>query len=186
MADVSATAHLVYGLLVQTADLLAAARAHPKLPGPTRALKLIQLRRAKATLRTKMGSRMGAVKRVPVEVWSMIQQALIDVEVRDSRLALLAEVACRDCQDIREYAAWRELIRGQEKEWDKYGLGKYIERAIGRLDASLYRVRVWHDDWIDCGELNSNDNCHDERHSFTGDWDGRCHISCISEASSVG
>lgn len=113
MASPSATAHLVYGVLVQTADLVAAALAFPKLAGPRRALKLIRLRQARRKLRTETGLKQGALNRVPREVWASVEQALIDVEVKEARLELLVTVGCEQCQLDRALSVKRELVGAQ-------------------------------------------------------------------------
>lgn len=111
-----AASQLFYGLCVQTSDLIAAARAFPKLAGPLRALELIQLRRARATLRTKFGSRKGAVKRVPAEVWAMVGRELIAGEVESSRVALVEQQTCDDCGGPNLTGDWRG-VKMWELNW---------------------------------------------------------------------
>lgn len=107
---------LVYGLFVQTADLVIASRIFCKLSSFRHALSKLQRQRA---LRSQTGSS-SAVERVPVELWEMIEAELVDLELVPTRLGLLREESvCELCIEIEQWQVAQENIRrGTQREND--------------------------------------------------------------------
>lgn len=112
----SSTASLYYGLRVPVGDLVAAARAHQRVTGPQRALKLIQLRRTSSQLTIQAGADCDAVTRVPCEMWSLIAQAVIDVELAGSRTELSDSLSC-GCRPM--WSSHASEWSGKAAEWPR-------------------------------------------------------------------
>ncbi|GAA6019567.1 hypothetical protein JCM10207_003747 [Rhodosporidiobolus poonsookiae] len=86
-----------YGAFVKTLHLIAAAKAWPSLEPTLLAVDLISLRRNMGKLEVEIGAST-SVTRLPVELWSEIKLALIDVELEDAyKWISKDELWCGDC-----------------------------------------------------------------------------------------
>lgn len=89
-------AALGYGLFVRTASLLAAADAHTKVEPTRRFVELVKLRRERGTLQAEGGG----VERLPSEVWGMVLQEVIDVEVDEAMRCLMKKHLFPSCEGV--------------------------------------------------------------------------------------
>lgn len=109
-------AALGYGLFVRTASLLAAADAHNKVESTRRFIELVKLRRKRGTLEAEGGGGW-AVTKLPSEVWEMVLQEAVDVEVDEAMHRLLRRYLFRQCRG-NELNRLRQLeARGQPLTW---------------------------------------------------------------------
>lgn len=157
----TATASLFYGLRVQTGDLMAAAHAHKRVVGPQRALRLIQLRRSNCHLVLDTALKSDVLTRVPCEVWALVEQAVIDVENRDSREQLIDRFSCEcgNADGMRcEYSAWMNKM--DDWYWD--------------LEETL-----WKSDWLDARDKLCSEFCYGD--CCDGEWENAIHDELRSE-----
>ncbi|GAA6019564.1 hypothetical protein JCM10207_003746 [Rhodosporidiobolus poonsookiae] len=86
-----------YGAFVKSLSLLAAARAWPSLEPTLLAIDLISLRRTTGKLEVETGAST-SVTTIPVELWSKIKLALVDVELESAYDWISRnELWCRRC-----------------------------------------------------------------------------------------
>lgn len=144
---------LVYGVCVQTADLLAAALAFPRVGGPALALELIKLRRTNGSLNAPQ-----PINTVPVEVWDLIKQCVVDEEVQWARSGILDDEVCTDCID-RETKRVGDSLFESESETDLDGLEDHAWDVIEQRVEDLHWLRVWNVDWIGSANERGDDGC---------------------------
>ncbi|GAA5898864.1 hypothetical protein JCM6882_004017 [Rhodosporidiobolus microsporus] len=86
---------LVYGLPVRTYTLARAADAWPALEPAMRFFDLVSLRLRKGELEASRKADAGAaVERVPLEVWMLVRDELIDLELDKAERELIREFCC--------------------------------------------------------------------------------------------
>lgn len=148
MAD--SLAGVVYGVNVRTCDLVAAGKAYAQVHPALTALHRIQRLREKGTIRVEVGQPSG-VERVPVEVWSMIEQSVIDCGVEDGRAEVAKEVICEECDSGgAELEAHMAVLRGSVKYSSEMLVAHFLfESKLARLDRRA--TKNWADEWVDFG-----------------------------------
>ena len=135
-------AKLIYGQAVLAADVLAASLAPTDLKPTLLGLdRLINLRK-RGSLRcakrqAESSSCEGVLERVPVEVFTMIEQKSIESAVEDARLEIMAQCECVECSGLRIEMAAADLKRGlglrQSAELSDHVLRKIENRVMDRL-----------------------------------------------------
>ncbi|GAA6034981.1 hypothetical protein JCM8097_002127 [Rhodosporidiobolus ruineniae] len=104
-----AVSSLVYGLPVRTMSLLFAAEAWPDLQPSFRFFHLVSLRLRRGTL----SSTSSAVQSLPVEVWNLVKDELVRIEVDEKEGAFVQRIAggqswC-SLATLGEKARWADL-----------------------------------------------------------------------------
>ncbi|GAA6012664.1 hypothetical protein JCM10207_009074 [Rhodosporidiobolus poonsookiae] len=136
---------LSYSISVTTESLIYAADAHPSLEPTLPFFDLVSLRIRQGRLQ----STSSAVKSVPVEVWELIKDELVQVELDVARFAFLEKLLCDDCHLLRhdelKYADWDILISGGcdyclEGFWNEEGVDDNARKA--RLEKLLGRYEL--------------------------------------------
>lgn len=147
----SASAHILYGLPVRICDLLAAGEAY-KFVGPALyALKLISLRRGRASLVVELEG--GAVQRIPVEVWKMIGEILIPLGIKQGRSIIQEESHCEECEktflgrheDVRAAFPTGMTIKIRAGQ----SLLNSMAETVRRRRTARQAKHVWNHDWAD-------------------------------------
>ncbi|GAA5885057.1 hypothetical protein JCM6882_007212 [Rhodosporidiobolus microsporus] len=86
---------LIYGLPIRTYTLARAADAWPHLEAPMRFFDLVALSLRKGELSSRRDNgQQAVVERVPVEVWMLVRDELIDLELEDAEEGLVKEFCC--------------------------------------------------------------------------------------------
>ncbi|GAA5885119.1 hypothetical protein JCM6882_007237 [Rhodosporidiobolus microsporus] len=86
---------LIYGLPVRTYTLARAADAWPHLEAPMRFFDLVALRLCRGELNASRESgEQAVVERVPVEVWMLVRDELVDLELDEAEANLVKEYWC--------------------------------------------------------------------------------------------
>jgi hypothetical protein len=88
---------LAYAISVSTASLLYAADALPSLEPTLPFFDLVSLRIREGRLEAHHGETNSAVQRVPIEVFEMIREELVLLELEQSRAVLVEQLLCDDC-----------------------------------------------------------------------------------------
>lgn len=165
MAD--CMAGVVYGLNARTCDLIAAGQAYSQVRPALSAIdKIVHLRQS-GTLRFRRGGMKESVlNEVPVEMWTMIRQGVIDEAVGAARAGMQEALHCDECE--------RE---GARRKADKLVNDGHLAKVSPNLLSHLYeeakesriahqRVKVWASHWIDhtsgAGWCHSTLNAKDE------------------------
>jgi len=162
MAD--SYAGLVYGISVQACDLVAASRAHASIHHALHAVDQIAQLSQKGTLQVESNAPNG-VQRVPVEVWLLVEEALIDEAVRSARAEMIERLVCEEC----------DQARAEDKAEDLAALGYVIETTDMLLAHFKYEAKsmrewglkqnIWEAGWFEGYEAGC------ERHHTDGVWD---------------
>ncbi|GAA5885138.1 hypothetical protein JCM6882_007246 [Rhodosporidiobolus microsporus] len=106
---------LIYGLPVRTYTLARAADAWPHLEAPLRFFYLVALRLRKGELSARRDDGQPAVvERVPVEVWMLIREEVVDLELAKAEEGLVKEFCCW-CPYWDDDAG--EYVPKPEKRW---------------------------------------------------------------------
>ncbi|GAA5827632.1 hypothetical protein JCM11251_001763 [Rhodosporidiobolus azoricus] len=87
-------ATVFYGLFVRAVDLVHAADAWEWLEPTFRVIDLVELRKTRGTLATDGLSR---VCDVTSEVWNMMKEELVGLEVAQARISVCWPLRCHDC-----------------------------------------------------------------------------------------
>lgn len=90
----------VYGLTVRSVYLVLAAEAWKKLEKPLSFFDLVLDRRRSRTLNTRDHSRVGAVTRIPEEVWEEIKFWFVHEEYVDTEERLIKQMDSTPCPDL--------------------------------------------------------------------------------------
>jgi len=91
-------ATLFYGLWVTTASLNFAAIAHRATRPTILAIDLIVGRRRRGKLEIEGQDKKTTARDLPEEVWEMVKNQLLGIEVRRAELDVLDDLRCEDCQ----------------------------------------------------------------------------------------
>lgn len=146
MAD--SLAGLVYGINVRTCDLIAAGKAFAQVHPALIALHHIQRLRDKCTIRVEAGKPDG-VERVPVEVWTMIEQSVIDCGVENGRVEVVKSTVCEMCDEVQAESEAQSLsMSGIVKTKSAMLVGHFMLESKRMRDDRL-ATRKWADEWID-------------------------------------
>ncbi|GAA5868238.1 hypothetical protein JCM8547_002289 [Rhodosporidiobolus lusitaniae] len=87
---------LFYGIAVRTWTLARAVDAWPSLEPAFLFFNLVSLRLRLGTLSvSSASSKTSAVERVPVEVWELMKEELVDLELAEAEKALIEEFCCK-------------------------------------------------------------------------------------------
>ncbi|GAA5898844.1 hypothetical protein JCM6882_004012 [Rhodosporidiobolus microsporus] len=145
---------LVYGLPVRTYTLARAADAWPSLEPAFRFFDLVSLRLCKGELKSTKAEGVGTViERVPLKVWMLVRNELIDVELAKAERGLIDEFCCewayldddRGADTISTAPDWRKAayvtspcVRcgiSRSFEWVDVWKGSRLQRAADCLAA---------------------------------------------------
>ncbi|GAA5868226.1 hypothetical protein JCM8547_002282 [Rhodosporidiobolus lusitaniae] len=89
---------LFYGVAVRTWTLARAVDAWPRLQPVSLFFNLVSLRLRCGTLSVSTeSSKTSAIERVPIEVWELIKEELVDLELAEAEKGLIKEFCC-DCE----------------------------------------------------------------------------------------
>ncbi|GAA5898818.1 hypothetical protein JCM6882_004006 [Rhodosporidiobolus microsporus] len=121
---------LVYGLPVRTYTLARAADAWPSLEPAFRFFDLVALRLRKGELTVRMkGGGQGSVKRIPVEVWMLVRDELIDLELEEAERGLITKFCC-DCAYLDDDRGADTIFTAPD--WGKAACASYPCECCGR------------------------------------------------------
>lgn len=95
-----ATCSLVYGIWVTTASLRFAAVARQRTRAPFLALDLLHLRQRNATLSANDSGSALITANIPLEVFELIKQALLEDEIRVAEAQAIAALRCTQCRSV--------------------------------------------------------------------------------------
>ncbi|GAA5998069.1 uncharacterized protein JCM10292_002301 [Rhodotorula paludigena] len=140
--------HVFYGLPVRAWTLVDAATAWPRLKPVLPFFSLVELRLKNGSLRTDTPS---AIERIPLEVWEIVKEELVRVEIASTSLAATAfEHACTfdgDClfrQNLKcsQKQDWEALSPANMCESCDEGLDNFVLLADGSEWSSLVHSMV--------------------------------------------
>ncbi|GAA5827649.1 hypothetical protein JCM11251_001769 [Rhodosporidiobolus azoricus] len=134
-------ATVFYGLFVRGADLVYAADAWDKLEPTLRGIDLVELRRMKGTLETAEPS---SIADMPAEVWKMVKEELVSLEVARARMSVSRQLRCDDCVlEGRELASLYDVNACAECFDDFVDEGA-VQGLLISHDKSLSRLLTHH------------------------------------------
>jgi hypothetical protein len=151
MSDDDNPASIFYGIVVRASDLMAAGRAFAAAELTLGALDVIRTRAQRGTLRVRKKPH-SALGKVPVEVWELIRQAMVDVEVLEARMELQETLICvgQEEADVECYLVSSDEDE-DESDKDEY-YGGYYSKARQRVAMKRHawqKEHAWDTDWID-------------------------------------
>lgn len=115
----SSSVTLFYGLWVETWSLAFAADAYAKVHPTLLAIDLICARRRRGELRCAEEQGETTAVDLPVEVWELVKQQVIDQAVDDAEQGEIARKRCPNCrQDLGEELSKADLEKiEQDRSW---------------------------------------------------------------------
>lgn len=152
MSDGTFTTGLFYASSIRACDLVAAGRTFALVEPTLRALDLLALRKRTNTLVIGPGPSASTVTAVPVEVWGLVKQVVIEGELERVRLALRGDGPDESCGiELMSDEEEREDENGDNTE-DKAGSQAKEEGEESDWGSGVRRAKrkeAWTVDWID-------------------------------------
>ena len=140
---------LVHGLDVRTCDLVVAGRAFAELEPAFDAIAEIQTLRHTFASRAARSANLPAALQVPVEVWDMVKQFMIDSSVMATRRAVQHELSCGECEKRRV----DRLVAAQPgTDEDEYEVEGFVTAQVRASTESLQDSVVYSSEWVDCDD----------------------------------
>jgi len=110
---------LFYGLWVTTASLNFAATAHKATRTTILAIDLIISPRRCGKLEIEGQDEKTSARELPEEVWELVRDQLLGVEVREVELSTISRFRCYECEDRDLDASCRGWRPSTEAEWQQ-------------------------------------------------------------------
>lgn len=121
--------HVFYGVPVRAWTLIDAATAWPRLKPVLPFFGLVELRLKHGSLRTDTPL---AIERIPLEVWEIVKEELVRVEIASTSLA--ATSFERACSFDGECCEFRDNLKGSQKpDWKALHSSEMCDMCIEAL-----------------------------------------------------